>query len=257
MRNVVAMLMVSYVCNAHAQSACVVPKLAEYEPIMSVDWSNLPHPLRMQAANEQSITIGPAGPNGETMLNVGISRTDDFSAVANGTPRAEVVLDGAAFVNDDDYILQWSTWLPQDFEVDSTVPEVITQILQHRPVGSPAISLLLKGNHYSLEVRSTAHQVARDVSFGNPYVDRGRTVCWRLHYVPDPEGGHAITELFKDDFLVFSEHGLPNMYAGNADPYLKMGIYKWAWMTQPDRITHRSISFGPVTLLRRKDQASH
>ncbi len=73
-------------------------------------------------------------------------------------------------------------------------------------------------------------------------------VCWRLRYVPDPTGVAAVTELYRNGKRVFGERGLPNIYEGDARPYRKMGIYKWAWLTGPGNVMHRAISFRPVVL---------
>ncbi|EDT44016.1 heparin lyase I family protein [Burkholderia ambifaria] len=240
--------LLSYACTAQAALDCPVDPPFGYTPVMAFDWRDGVPPRSIQAPSSRSITVGSAEPGGPPMLNVRIDRNDNFAHVANGTPRAEIVLNRVTFVNGDDYMLQWSTRLPDDFEIDDAHPEVITQILQLRPPGSPPVSLLLKGNRYAVELRSYAKQVPRGIAFGSPSDDRGKLVCWRLRYVPDPTGVAAVTELYRNGKLVFGERGLPNMYEGDAHPYLKMGIYKWAWLDGPDTVTHRAISFGPVVL---------
>ncbi|RQT41251.1 heparin lyase I family protein [Burkholderia cepacia] len=248
MKHTSLLSLLSYACVAQAAIGCPVDPPPGYTPVMMFDWRNGVPPRSVQAPEPRSITVAAVERGGPPMLNVRIDRNDDFAHVANGTPRAEIVLNRVTFVNGDDYVLQWSTRLPDDFEVDDAHPEVITQILQLRPPGSPPFSLLLQGNRYGVEVRSYAKQVPRGVTFGAPADDRGKLVCWRLHYVPDPTGDDAVTELYRNGTLVYSERGLPNMYAGDARPYLKMGIYKWAWLSGPDKVTRRAISFGPVVL---------
>lgn len=251
MKRIVWLPIVAFACTAHAAADCPVGPPPGYAPVMTYEWRDGIPPHSTQAPTPRSITTGPIEPGSPPLLEIRIDRTDDFSRVANGTPRAEIVLNRAPFVNGTDYVLQWSTRLPDDFEIDETTPEVITQILQLRPAGSPAFSLLLNGNRYGIEVRSYAKEVPRGTSFGTPAEDRGRVVCWRLRYVPDPTGHAAVTELYQDGALVYGERGFPNMYAGDARPYLKMGIYKWAWLDKATGITRRQIAFGPVTLSKR------
>ncbi|CAE6845066.1 hypothetical protein R75461_07209 [Paraburkholderia nemoris] len=253
MRRIPLLFMLWYACVAGAAPAtCEFDHPEGYVPVMSVDWRHGLRVLSVQAPTQQSVVIGPVVSGGGPMLNVHLSRTDDFAQIANGSPRAEVVLNDATFAIGEDYILQWSTRLRNDFQIDTAQPEIITQIHQGTPVGSPPIALLLKGNQYALEIRSNAKSVPRGVAFGAPASDRGRTICWRLHYVPDGAGENAVTELYKDGVPVYSERGSPNAYEHDMRAYLKVGIYKWLWHIEPDSVTYRAVSFGPVLLSKKK-----
>ncbi|MCX4161560.1 MULTISPECIES: heparin lyase I family protein [Paraburkholderia] len=233
-------------------AGCVSTSLAGYERVMNAEWEEgIPAFAGVQGPSTQSISVRRERATGAAMLHVEMNRSDSFSKVANGTPRAEVSLGAVRFESGRDYVLEWSTLLPVDFKFDIHQPEIITQIHQGSASGSPPFALLTYNQHYELNVRSDAKGSLQVFRFGSLPGDLGRQVCWRLHYVPDSTGQSSVTELYKDGVPVYVQHGKGNAYAHDNEAYLKLGIYKWLWFSEPDDIGSRSMDFGDVALYRR------
>ena len=48
--------------------------------------------------------------------------------------------------------------------------------------------------------------------------------------------------------LVVHAVGRPNAYPGDQKAYLKIGIYKWWWLTRPSDVTQRTMYYGDVEI---------
>lgn len=205
--------------------------------------------LSVQAPARDSISTVAIPEFGGSFLKISMRRSEDFSRVASGTPRAEVVFGAVArFALGQEYEVRWSTMLPPNYKLDSLQPEIITQVHQSRNTGSPPFSLMLDGGRYQVEVRGGANQVLRSFSFGTPVLDEGKIVNWVLRYRPDDKGEGAITDLFKDGVRVVNALGLPNSYPDEKSAYLKIGIYKWWWVTRPSDVSERTMYYGNVEI---------
>jgi hypothetical protein len=205
--------------------------------------------LSVQAPEPDSISTVAIPEFDASFLKISMRRSEDFSRVANGTPRAEVVFGAVAhFALGKEYEVRWSTMTPPNYKLDSLQPEIITQVHQSSNTGSPPFSLMLGGGHYQVEVRGGEHAV-RSFSFGTPVSDEGKVVNWVLRYRPDDKGAGAITDLFKDGVRVVNAIGLPNSYPDEKSAYLKIGVYKWWWITRPSDVSERTMYYGDVEII--------
>jgi hypothetical protein len=233
---------------------CVSTTPPGYHSVMRVDWQNgIPWWAGIQTPTPRSATIIQADAGKQARLRIEIGRNDTFSHVANGVPRAEVSLGYPHVAIGSDYVLEWSTVLPGDFPIDNAQPEIVTQILEGgKARGAPPVALLINGDHYELRVHSDVPHSMRAYRFGSISADRGRTVCWRLRYVPGAVGQNSTTELDKDGVRVVAEYDRGNAYAGDVDASVKVGVYKWLWDAQPSDVQRLSLEYGSVTLYRKE-----
>nr|WP_249798864.1 heparin lyase I family protein [Caballeronia zhejiangensis] len=221
---------------------------------MHVDWSDgIPPWAGIQTATPQNAWIIRSDSRHSAQLHIELSRNDDYQRVANGVPRAEVSLGKTRIVNGRDYILDWSTSLPEDFPIDNAQPEIVTQILEGgNRRGAPPVALVINGDHYEMRVHSDVPHSMRALKFGSVPADRGKTVCWRLHYIPGTVGEKSTTELDKNGQRVVAEYNRGNAYAGDDQASVKVGVYKWLWRKQASDVEHLSIEYGNVTLYGKK-----
>ncbi len=75
-------------------------------------------------------------------------------------------------------------------------------------------------------------------------------INWRLIYKADHSGVNSITELYMNGTRVVNCPGCGNAYKGDADSYLKIGIYKWWWKSRPTDVEDRTLYFGNVEVRR-------
>jgi hypothetical protein len=180
-----------------------------------------------------------------------MSRSEDFSKVANGVPRAELIFpEAVSFLQGPDYLLRWSTFVPEGFTFDTRQAVIITQVHQGKWTGGPTIALSLQGNRYAISERGGTNTTT--VSAGKwlccADADKGKWVNWALRYIADDSGHHASTQLWKDGRSVFASQGVANAYMGVQDAYLKMGLYKAAWSSSPSDVSDITLFFGPVSV---------
>ncbi|QIN60058.1 Polysaccharide lyase [Caballeronia sp. SBC1] len=228
---------------------------ATYDPLYVADWRGGIDPEIDVQSNPGDISVvaDPVVP-GRNALRASISITENFSGVANGTPRAEVLFPApVTFAQGKDYLIRWSTFLPIGFVFDSKQLVIVTQIHQSLTTGSPTIALGLLGTQYGISERGGSNPT---VASGGKWLccadaDRGKWVNWALRYVPDETGQHSSLELYKDGTSVYAVQGAPNAYMTDQSAYLKMGLYKAGWKTQPSDVTQITMFFGPVYVSQR------
>lgn len=203
--------------------------------------------ISQQAPGPESLIIveRPDGGPGKC-LRVRMQQAEDFSAVANGSPRSELAF-GRQFRIEPgkDYVFEWSTFLPLDHRFDELQPESITQIHQSLSRGSPPFMLTLTGDEYQVEIRGGESESLKTNKhrWGSASGDLGKWVKWRLHYVPDAKGPNAVLHLFKNNIRDLDASGQPNAYAGDTLAYWKLGIYKWGWKKKPSDASSRTIFY--------------
>jgi hypothetical protein len=226
-----------------------------YDSLYAVDWQDgLNAQIGVQAMPSALTVVADPIVLGRNALRASMSRGQDFSGVANGTPRAELLFPApVAFEQGKDYLIRWSTFLPSDFIFDSQQLLIITQIHQSLTVGSPTIALGLLGTQYGISQRGGSNPT---VSSGGKWLccadaDRGKWVHWTLRYVPDDTGSHSSLELYKNGTSVYAAQGAPNAYLQDQSSYLKIGLYKAAWKTQPSDVSQITMFFGPVSVSQR------
>jgi hypothetical protein len=219
----------------------------ESQTICSQHWANgIDQRLMLQQPDPQCIQV--VNNAGRSVLKVSINSTQDYSHVANGAPRAEVSFGNLCrFERGKEYLIRWSSLIPQDFEFDSMQPEGIAQIHEGSPSGSPPFGLNLNGSQYQVRVQGRTGAT----TIGDASGDKGRWVQWSLRYKPDDSGTDGITELYKDNKVVLNANGTPNAWQGDDRAYFKMGIYKWWWQSRPSAVTDRTMYFGDVAMSQR------
>ncbi|QGZ62307.1 heparin lyase I family protein [Paraburkholderia acidisoli] len=221
--------------------------------LYSDSWSDgVNHLLDVQAPVNAISVVYSSAFNGNA-LRVSIHHSDDFSSVANGTPRGEISFARIfRFTPGFLYTVEWSTSIPSDYKFDSMQPELFAQILQgaHGGLGPPPFSVRFVDARYQVEIRGGARAVPHVFVFGDPGADKNNVVHWRLNYRPDHAGTSAVTDLFMNGKLVVHCKECENAYANDDDAYLKIGIYKWWWQSRPSDVDERTLYFGKISVRR-------
>jgi hypothetical protein len=226
-----------------------------FESLYSIRWSDgIDKRLVIQAPSTRSLETEYDPNLCGFVMRACINKGDDFRKV-NGVPRAEVAFSNVPrFSEGKDYQVSWSMLIPEKYQFDHLQPEIVMQIHQSSNSGSPPFSLILDGSKYRLQLRGGAMQSVLDITFGDVTPDVGRMTNWMLHYKPDNSGRSAITELYRNGELMFKDSGYPNAYAGETHSYLKLGIYKWWWLTRASEVTERCLYYGNVDVRQRSMQ---
>jgi hypothetical protein len=198
-----------------------------------------------------AVTTDPVNPE-HRAVSIQVRKQEDFSHVANGSPRAELVFSKAfKIARGADYLIRWSTYIPPTFQFDTGQMIVITQIHQGALSGPPPVELTLQGTRYVFTERGGNH-AGRDTSLCCASNDQGKWINWVLRYVPDPTGVHASTQLWKDGVSVYGSRGEANAYPDDDSAYLKMGLYlPYGWGTAASSPAQFALGFGPVLVGRR------
>lgn len=206
-------------------------------------------------ANHAGIEIVPDPKNGtRKVLRITIARRGNYSYVANGSPRAELLFKGAAtFAQGFEYLIKWSTYIPGDFEFDSKQMVIISQIHQSAREGGPTVALTLLGTNYYVSTRGGL-QVERTTAGAKICCadgDRGKWVNWTLRYIPDDSGRKSLTQLWKNGESVFRSEHIANAYSGDQCAYLKIGLYKSGWKKERSDAELQTLFYGPVSIFKR------
>jgi Polysaccharide lyase len=258
----VVLLSATMCCAANAQDLGVVwtdPQTtalaSTYDKLFSSNWdAGIDAGIGVQAnPGDIAVVDDPVTP-GKKAVRVRMSKTEDFSKVANGVPRAELIFPKAvSFSQGRDYLIRWSTLIPAGFRFDERQAVIVMQVHQGEHLGGPTVALALQGTRYAISERGGADTTT--VSAGKwlccADADVGKWVHWALRYVADDSGHHALTELSKNGRSVFATQGVPNAYPGVQDAYLKMGLYKSAWLTSPSDVSDITLFLGPVSVSRK------
>lgn len=207
--------------------------------------------LPIQAARREDITLAddPATP-GNRAIHVEIDRGEDFSGVANGSPRTEFLLpSNIRLAPGSEYLVRWKTYLPRNFAFDHQQWAIITQIHQSATSGPPPFMLTLSGTDYTVSVRGGENTVhGSGVRICCAMDDVGRWVDWTMQYAPDATGHRARMRLWKDGRPIFNGDGLPNAYPDDSRAYLKFGVYKPEWLIQPSDVQAIEIYYRAVAI---------
>ncbi|WNC92373.1 heparin lyase I family protein [Paraburkholderia sp. FT54] len=223
-----------------------------YDKVFSTEWDNgIGAGIGVQANPGDIGVVDDPVVAGRKAVRVRMTRSEDFSKIANGVPRAELIFPNAvSFSQGPDYLLRWSTFIPAGFAFDSKQAVIITQIHQGEWTGGPTVALSLQGKQYAISERGGAN--TSTVSAGKwlccADADKGKWVNWSLRYLADDSDQHASTQLWKDGRSVFASQGVPNAYSGVQDAYLKMGLYKSGWNRSASDVSEITLFFGPVSV---------
>jgi len=226
-----------------------------YQSLYVADWQDgINAEIAVQANPGDIAVVADPVVAGRKSLRVSMSRNESFTNVANGSPRAELLLPApVSFAQGKDYLIRWSTFLPVGFAFDPEQLVIITQIHQSLAVGSPTIALTLLGTQYAISERGGQNptNVSGGKSFCCADADTGKWVNWALRYIPDDTGAHSSVELYKNGQSVYAVEGVPNAYLNDQSSYLKIGLYKPNWVTQPSDVSQITMFFGPVYVSQR------
>jgi hypothetical protein len=234
-------------CFALVGCGCTQENPGALKKIYSIEWSKgFDDRLLLQVPNQKSISIEYLKNPGQDLMKVCLNRRDNFIPM-HGVPRAEVAFDFVPrFAEGREYEVRWSTFMPSSYRFDNLQPEIIMQIHQSSNIGSPPFALMLNGEKYRVETRGGSGASMRAFEFGHADADFNRMTSWRLRYYPDSSGRRSAIDLYKDGTLVFHETGEPNAYFGEKKAYLKLGIYKWWWLSRPSAVEQRCLYYGDV-----------
>lgn|GEM_PF-850143 len=224
--------------------------LGQYVPTYQSAWSNgIDTRLTIQAPHSNSISTVAMTAFGGSALKTTMQLSDFTNQSPPVAPRVELVFAPVArFAIGNEYQVRWSTMIPANYQLDSQQPEIITQLHQSSDQGSPPFALMLNGLQYQVDIRGGAGTPSRSFEFGAPTTDEGKVVTWLLNYRPDDTGTSSVTDLYKDGVLVVHSIGYPNAYPGEQNGYLKIGVYKWWWLTRPSDVTQRTMYYGDVQI---------
>ncbi|SPB16627.1 hypothetical protein NOV72_03827 [Caballeronia novacaledonica] len=238
---------------AACQQAGLEGRGCQDEVLFSTTWkSGIPEVLEREALDGAIRVIKLNDVDLPQALEVTIGRNDDYRGITNGVPRAEISFSKVAtFRRGVEYIVDWQTYFPDDFSVDSKQPEVISQIHQGEHAGFPTFALFItERGEYAVRTRSGDGRPSMGARFGRVAEDKGRVVNWRLRYIPDDSGKVAVTELSKNEKIVFAANRAPNAYPSDDDAYFKIGLYKSAWQKKPSDVETRTLYYGPLSIRR-------
>lgn len=237
-------------------SAAPPPDDSKWRQMAEVDWRDGLSGAVSPQANPGDIETVPDPDDAlRQVLRATIARHESFTSVANGTPRAEVLFrEPATFAQRSDYLVRWSTYIPHRFEFDAKQMVIISQIHQSARQGGPTVALALLGTSYYVSTRG-GMQVQKITARGKICCaddDRGKWVHWTLRYIPDDSGKQSLTQLWKNDELVFGSEKIANAYPGDQNAYLKIGLYKAGWQREPSDAEVQTLFYGPVSIRKRQ-----
>lgn len=218
--------------------------------LVETDWKDgIPKQLELEARDGgiESIKIG----NGRSAIRATVTKEADYSRVANGSARAEFQFSNQfRFQQGSNYTIQWSTYIPNEFERDDTKFVIFTQIHQGDRAGPPTLAITMLGDNYAISQRGGENpmQISAGQKFCCISSDIGRWVNWKLDYTPYSDNKKSTTKLLKDGHEVFNVVGKPNAYQGDDSAYMKFGLYKPHWNEGDSNSANVSIFFGPVKI---------
>lgn len=218
------------------------------DQIYQEDWSKgIPEGVTLERAQNSDLAVVKIHDlRFPRALVASIEKDENFSDVANGKPRAEVIVPKPIrFELGYEYFIEWFTLIPQDFGFYSS--QIITQIHQGSAYGSPPIMLALTQEGYIFRQRGSIDDEGQATPICCARTDKGKWVHWGLRYIPDTTGERAVSELWKDGRLVAKLTGQPNAYRDGLPSYLKVGIYMPGGWKPVERGPIR-LFFGPITI---------
>ena len=209
-----------------------------YSQVLYTDFAdNTVKPWGIQAnSGDIAVVPDPAGISGNVM-KVHINVNENYSGVANGVPRAEILsLNNYPawnyyFNNDSEYVIRFKTFLPADFQFETVYsnPHLFVQVHQNLSSGSPQFSIVIDGTNYKFasdSALSTADHTEFSRIIGSVSGDLNSWVEWIIFYRPSHDiGGEVI--IWKNKQLLYHYKGVCAYSAPQG--YLKFGIYKWNW----------------------------
>lgn len=239
-----------------AGQKCYALSSSELTPLLITDFANgIIDPWGAQAnPGDISVVTDPVGSSIKAM-KAHININEDFSKVANGSPRAEILNTKQQFVNDNSYVIIFKTYLPQDFQAELTYtnPHSFFQVHQNISSGSPQLSLQIDKNNYLMTSTSSelANPQYKSVTkiIGTISGDLGKWVEWTILYKPSYSASGQVV-IWKNGLIVLVYNGVC-AYNG-VTGYPKFGLYKWNWKLTPTTTTDITTYFSNIGIYKRK-----
>jgi len=156
-----------------------------------------------------------------------------------------------AYQMDEEYWFGFSTFLPEDFEMDP-LGELFVQWINPDIRASPSLAIYIYQDTYQIRKRWGERNVNTKTFWqGQVWEDLGQWTDWvvRVLWSDGPDG---IVEVWKNGQLIASEVGPNTDRAGDRAPYFKFGIYKWPWRRSmeeaPSPVTQRVMYFDEIRI---------
>ncbi|WP_133645653.1 heparin lyase I family protein [Paraburkholderia flava] len=257
-RYTVALFAVLLCTTVHAEQASMAGDIDMFHKVYETAWKDgLGSDAGIQSSRQSNIAlVDDPLTHDRKVVRVHIERSENFSKIINGLPRAEFSLPpDVRLKSGHHYLIRWSTLLPSGFSFDGQQMAIITQIHQSASSGgSPPFMLTLMGSDYTVSERGGTNTVhGRGARICCASGDVGRWIHWTLLYTPDAEGSQAVTQLLKDGVKVFDSHGMPNAYPDDQRAYLKFGVYKPGWQQSASDVDQITLFYGPISVLERRE----
>lgn len=236
---------------------CAMPCSAyTYDTLIKTDFSDgTVSPWGIQAnTGDISVVADPAN-SAKKVMKAHININEDFTNVVNKTPRAEILYTKQQLVNDSEYVIYFNTYLPQNFQIETTYsnPNSFFQIHQNIQTGSPQLALHIDKNNYVMNSNSSdaANPQYKSVTktIGSINSDLGKWTEWMILYKPSYSTAGKVV-IWKNGVIVLNYSGVC-AYSGITG-YPKFGIYKWNWQKTPTSTSDITTYFSDIQILQRK-----
>lgn len=177
--------------------------------------------------NSAQVVTTPTRAGGHS-VRIQLNRTDPD---VQSSKRAELVK-GAAEPATGERWYGFSIYLPtSSWKQHDVSAEVLTQWHHAGNTGSPPLALVTRNGSWEVD------QVWENYNVGTPIgaYQVGHWTDWVFHVKWSPGTG-GLVEAWKDGTKVFTHSG-KNKYDDGAGVYMKFGIYKWDWKSNPAKST--------------------
>lgn len=249
-RSVTSVISVVFLFSVSLQANASDPRYPG-QPLAHIEWSrDIPAHVTMESRKDSLEFSDILGRRAATLK---VLKNADYSKIANGSARSEIQLAKAfRFKQGKTYTINWSTYIPSNFDIDDKNFVIFTQIHQGDRSGAPTLAITILGENYAISQRGGEYP--QKISAGKKFCcvsdDKGKWVNWKLMYKPVDDGPESATVLWKDGSEIFNVSGKPNAYLGDNEAYLKFGLYKPHWNDNGSQASEASISFGPITIIK-------
>lgn len=171
---------------------------------------------------------------------------------------------------DEQFAERWfafSIFLPENYETDPKSAEIVAQWHNYPDLNlgeqwtSPPLCLLTKNGNWFVVIIWDDNKISdmEEITLNNKQIivdlgsyenDKNKWIDWVFHVKWGWLDSHKpVLEIFKDGKLVYSRKG-PNTTNDETGVYFNIGIYKWDWLTNPQKsvLTERTIFIDEVKI---------
>ncbi|MGE5682100.1 MAG: heparin lyase I family protein [Bacillota bacterium] len=205
-------------------------------------------------ANPHADAVNPS----PTVTRVQILKSDNYSGLANGKPRAEFQRRNFYFTYGHTFRISYKYFIPSNFKFDYSGVNNLNMITQFKQTGvygpgAPPRCFGHNGTQYYVEDYISVPNggtIFHRTSFGNAAADAGRWQKWTFEFKADSlsGAGHGYFKLFKNDTLVYSDNDRTWGWTKNTEYYLKLGAYKPDWNNFSSQQSDVTIHFDDIQM---------